>query len=37
MLQRIMPELMAMKNVLVLNDEANHCYRERRPARTTRS
>jgi type III restriction enzyme len=29
MLQRVMPELMAMKNVLVLNDEAHHCYRER--------
>lgn len=29
MLQRVMPELMGMKNVLVLNDEAHHCYRER--------
>ncbi len=29
MLQRVMPELMSMKNVLVLNDEAHHCYRER--------
>ena len=29
MLQRVMPELMSMKNVVVLNDEAHHCYRER--------
>ncbi len=29
MLQRVMPELMALKNVLVLNDEAHHCYREK--------
>ncbi|MBX7253130.1 MAG: DEAD/DEAH box helicase family protein, partial [Candidatus Promineofilum sp.] len=29
MLQRVMPELMSLKNVLVLNDEAHHCYRER--------
>lgn len=29
MLQRVMPELMGMKNMLVLNDEAHHCYRER--------
>jgi type III restriction enzyme len=29
MLQRVMPELMNHKNVLVLNDEAHHCYRER--------
>ncbi len=29
MLQRVMPELMAMKNILVLNDEAHHCYREK--------
>ena len=29
MLQRVMPELMGMKNILVLNDEAHHCYRER--------
>ncbi len=29
MLQRAMPGLMGMKNVLVLNDEAHHCYRER--------
>lgn len=29
MLQRVMPELMGMKNVLALNDEAHHCYREK--------
>lgn len=29
MIQRVMPELMSMKNVLVLNDEAHHCYREK--------
>ncbi|MFA5687745.1 MAG: DEAD/DEAH box helicase family protein [Kiritimatiellales bacterium] len=29
MLQRVMPELMGMKNLLVLNDEAHHCYREK--------
>ena len=29
LLQRVMPELMGVKNVLVLNDEAHHCYRER--------
>lgn len=29
MLQRVMPDLMGMKNVLVLNDEAHHCYREK--------
>ncbi len=29
MLQRVMPELMNMKNILVLNDEAHHCYREK--------
>jgi len=29
MLRRVMPELMAMKNVLVFNDEAHHCYREK--------
>jgi len=27
MIQRVMPELMAMKNVMVINDEAHHCYR----------
>lgn len=29
MLQRVMPELMGMKHVLVINDEAHHCYREK--------
>ncbi len=29
MLQRVMPELMGIKNILVLNDEAHHCYREK--------
>src|SRR5208337_3404629 len=27
MLQRVMPDLMGMKNILVLNHEAHHCYR----------
>ncbi|HCF58171.1 MAG TPA: restriction endonuclease, partial [Myxococcales bacterium] len=31
MLQRVMPDLMGMKNVLVINDEAHHCYREKPP------
>jgi type III restriction enzyme len=29
MLQRVMPDLMGMKNVLAINDEAHHCYREK--------
>jgi type III restriction enzyme len=29
MLQRVMPDLMGMKNILVMNDEAHHCYREK--------
>ena len=29
MLQRVMPELMSMKRILALNDEAHHCYREK--------
>lgn len=29
MIQRVMPDLMGMKNILVINDEAHHCYRER--------
>mgnify|MGYP002780357678 CR=1 FL=1 len=29
MIQRVLPELMGMKDILVLNDEAHHCYRER--------
>jgi type III restriction enzyme len=31
MIQRVMPELMGMKNILVINDEAHHCYREKPP------
>src|SRR5256885_4674849 len=27
MLQRGMPDLMGMKNIMVVNDEAHHCYR----------
>jgi type III restriction enzyme len=29
MLQRVMPELMGMRNIIVINDEAHHCYREK--------
>ena len=29
MLARVIPELMTMKGILVLNDEAHHCYREK--------
>ena len=29
MLRRVMPELMGMRNVMALNDEAHHCYREK--------
>ncbi len=29
MLQRVMPELMGMKNIMSINDEAHHCYREK--------
>lgn len=29
MLQRVMPDLMGMKKIVVLNDEAHHCYREK--------
>ena len=29
MLQRVMPELMGIKNLMVINDEAHHCYREK--------
>ncbi|MEE3101007.1 MAG: restriction endonuclease, partial [Pseudomonadota bacterium] len=29
MVQRVMKDLMGMKNIVVLNDEAHHCYRER--------
>ena len=29
MLQRVVPDLMGMKNVMVINDEAHHCYRSK--------
>jgi type III restriction enzyme len=29
MLQRVMKELMSMRSIYVLNDEAHHCYREK--------
>ena len=29
MLQRVIPELMNLKRVMVINDEAHHCYREK--------
>ena len=29
MLQRVMPDLMGIKNILVMNDEGHHCYREK--------
>ena len=29
MLQRVMPDLMGLKNIWVLNDEGHHCYREK--------
>jgi type III restriction enzyme len=29
MMQRVMPDLMGLKNIMVLNDEAHHCYRRR--------
>ena len=29
MIQRVMPDLMGMKHILVLNDESHHCYREK--------
>ena len=29
MLQRVMPELMGMRNIMIFNDEAHHCYREK--------
>jgi type III restriction enzyme len=36
MLQRVMPELMGLKQILVLNDEAHHCYREKPGAENER-
>lgn len=32
MIQRVMPDLMGMNNVMVINDEAHHCYREKPPS-----
>lgn len=29
MIQRVMPDLMGLKRILVINDEAHHCYREK--------
>ncbi len=29
MIQRVMGELASMKNIVVINDEAHHCYREK--------
>ena len=29
MIQRVLPDLMGMKHILVINDEAHHCYREK--------
>ena len=29
MLQRVMPDLMNLKNILVMNDEGHHCYRRK--------
>ena len=29
MIQRVMHELMGMKNIMVINDEAHHCYQEK--------
>ena len=31
MLQRVMPELMGMRRIMVFNDEGHHCYREKPP------
>ena len=29
MIQRVLPDLMGLSNILVINDEAHHCYREK--------
>jgi type III restriction enzyme len=29
MIQRVMPDLMGLKDILVINDEAHHCYRHK--------
>ncbi len=34
MLRRVMPELMGEKRILILNDEAHHCYREKPGAKS---
>lgn len=34
MLHRVIPELMNVKNLMVINDEAHHCYREKPGNRT---
>lgn len=34
MLQRVMPDLMGLGNILVINDEAHHCYRENPKSQT---
>src|SRR5487761_1327294 len=31
MIQRVCPELMGFRHIVVLNDEAHHCYREKPP------
>lgn len=31
MMQRVMPALMGMRRIMVLNDEAHHCYRDKPP------
>jgi type III restriction enzyme len=32
MIQRVMPDLMGMRNILAMNDEGHHCYREKQDA-----
>lgn len=34
-IRRVMPDLMGIKNIVVLNDEAHHCYREKPKATDT--
>jgi type III restriction enzyme len=29
MIQRVISDLMGIKNILVINDEAHHCYQEK--------
>jgi type III restriction enzyme len=29
MIQRVMPDLMGLKNIMAINDEGHHCYREK--------